>query len=102
MTSFPASFSPRTLTVPHSVDRSLAPTSLFAQVSSPSSATTPVLVFLHGYPQNHTLWAPMMRWFAERHSDVLDKYRVVVPDLPGCVVVLTSVQSRPLSRTQAC
>ncbi|BGP07415.1 Fluoroacetate dehalogenase [Rhodotorula toruloides] len=85
MTSFPPPFTPRTLSIPHSLSPSLTPTTLFAQVSSPPTAApdSPVLVFIHGYPQNHTLWAPLMRWYEEGGSEVLRKFRVVVPDLPG-------------------
>lgn len=90
MTSFPSTFTPRTLSIPHSLSPSLSPTTLFAQVSSTPTASrdSPVLVFIHGYPQNHTLWAPLMRWYEQEGSEVLRRFRVVVPDLPGCVTLL--------------
>ncbi|GAA5994567.1 alpha/beta fold hydrolase [Rhodotorula paludigena] len=89
MTSFPASFAPETFSLPHShAQDSLPASSLFALVSRPTSSpdaahsAAPVLVFLHGYPQNHTLWSPVLHWL-DQHTDVVQRFRIVVPDLPG-------------------
>ncbi|BGP39407.1 hypothetical protein JCM10450v2_003359 [Rhodotorula kratochvilovae] len=89
MAAFPPSFTAVEHTVPHSLHPdSLPPSSLHGLVSSPTSAagesgdSRPVLVFVHGYPQNHTLWQPVMQWLA-RESDLLQTFRIVVPDLPG-------------------
>ncbi|GAA5957752.1 hypothetical protein JCM21900_004960 [Sporobolomyces salmonicolor] len=78
MLSFPASF-----TSTRTALRSSSTTSLFALVHSPPTASNdcPILVFLHGYPQNHLLFAPLLTQLAQ--EGVLDKFRVIVPDLPG-------------------
>ncbi|GAA5914519.1 hypothetical protein JCM6882_000407 [Rhodosporidiobolus microsporus] len=91
MTTFPPSFHPHTLSIAHSTSPSLPPSSLFALVSSPhiassgpsSSSTKPVLVFLHGYPQDHLLWAPLLLYLYATQKELWEQFRVVVPDLPG-------------------
>ncbi|GAA6036064.1 hypothetical protein JCM8097_006595 [Rhodosporidiobolus ruineniae] len=86
MSTFPPSFRPHTVSLPHSTESSLPPTSLFGLVSDPpSSHDKPVLVLLHGYPQNHLLWAPLLQHWAGTDGGrrILERFRVVVPDLPG-------------------
>ncbi|GAA5841892.1 hypothetical protein JCM11251_005413 [Rhodosporidiobolus azoricus] len=93
MTSFPPFFTSKTLTIPHSTDPSLPPTTLFALVSDPHitpSSTSPsteqgkpVLIFLHGYPQDHLLWAPLLSHLHASRPELFEQFRVVVPDLPG-------------------
>ncbi|GAA6057841.1 hypothetical protein JCM3770_000608 [Rhodotorula araucariae] len=91
MAAFPPSFAAVEHTFPHSLDPRLAPSRLHALVSSPppgptsdsgDPASRPVLVFVHGYPQNHSLWQPVLGHL-DRTSDLLRRFRVVVPDLPG-------------------
>lgn len=45
------------------------------------TATPQVLLFLHGYPQNHTLWYEVVNKLLD--SGAADEYDIVVPDLPG-------------------
>lgn len=40
-----------------------------------------VLLLLHGYPQNHTLWSEVASLLQE--TDVYNDYTVIIPDLPG-------------------
>ena len=43
---------------------------------TPANAGKPVLVWLHAFPQDRTMWEPQRQHFAASH-------RVIVPDLPG-------------------
>ncbi|GAA5875818.1 hypothetical protein JCM1840_003524 [Sporobolomyces johnsonii] len=76
MLSFPSSFTPS-----HTTLSSSPTTSLFALVHAPPTASndSPILLFLHGYPQNHLLFAPLLTELAQEGV----QFRVVVPDLPG-------------------
>ncbi|KAK4705204.1 haloacetate dehalogenase, partial [Phenoliferia sp. Uapishka_3] len=79
---FPASFKPTTTVFPSPESGSLAsPTSIFALHHQPPAESQNVLVLLHGYPQNHTLWYEVVAELAK--VGILEAYHVVIPDLPG-------------------
>ncbi|KAL8292811.1 hypothetical protein RQP46_000505 [Phenoliferia psychrophenolica] len=79
---FPPSFAPTTTVFPSPEAGSLAsPTSVFALHHQPPKASKNVLVLLHGYPQNHTLWYEFVASLAP--TGVLDEWHIIVPDLPG-------------------
>ncbi|CAE6412189.1 unnamed protein product [Rhizoctonia solani] len=44
--------------------------------SNPDAARRPILLLLHGYPQNHLMWKEFIRGLP-------DDFHLVVPDLPG-------------------
>ncbi|KAM0746319.1 alpha/beta-hydrolase [Meredithblackwellia eburnea MCA 4105] len=84
---FPESFEPTTTTLKSPESGSLAPpTSVFAlhhkaKNGEAVSKTGNVLVLLHGYPQNHTLWRETV--VELQKAGVLDNWDVIIPDLPG-------------------
>lgn len=44
--------------------------------SNPEATRRPLLVLIHGYPQNHTMWKEFVKGLP-------DDFHLVVPDLPG-------------------
>lgn len=84
---FPESFRPVSLTV---ANQHNSPTSFFALHHSPSENGSQtqlnekkILLVLHGYPQNHTLYYALIEKLAKR--GVLEEWHIIIPDLPGCV-----------------
>jgi haloacetate dehalogenase len=77
---FPESFKSVSVTLPDDPD-----TTFFALRHSATSQVTPRKVFLllHGYPQNHTLFYAFIKCLG--NLGVLDKWDIVIPDLPGLV-----------------
>ncbi|KAJ7593847.1 putative epoxide hydrolase [Mycena floridula] len=71
---FPETFKPITVRLDNG-------TSFFALHSQTSSPTKKVLVLLHGYPQNHTLYHRFAHELLK--LGMLGSWDVVIPDLPG-------------------
>lgn len=52
---------------------------IFAQYrasSNPEAAGRPLLLLIHGYPQNHTMWNGFVKGLP-------DDFNIMIPDLPG-------------------
>lgn len=56
-------------------------TVVFALHHPPPQPSENVLLLLHGYPQNHTLWHEVVAEL-EKHG-VLSSWHILIPDLPG-------------------
>ncbi|KAJ4497137.1 Alpha/Beta hydrolase protein [Lentinula lateritia] len=52
-----------------------------SSIVAPSEASRKVLLLLHGYPQNHTLYYETVQELSK--AGMLESWDVVIPDLPG-------------------
>jgi haloacetate dehalogenase len=45
--------------------------------SNPEASARPLLLLIHGYPQNHKMWIDFV-------NGLPDDFSILIPDLPGC------------------
>lgn len=85
---FPASFKEGTALITSTgSDSTLPQTSIFYlchRATKPTS-TKQSVIYLHGYPQNHTLWHSTIDELVAKHPSILEEYDILIPDLPGLV-----------------
>lgn len=48
----------------------------YRQSANPEAARRPLLLLIHGYPQNHTMWTEFVKGLS-------DDFNIMIPDLPG-------------------
>ncbi|KAF5355552.1 hypothetical protein D9758_006302 [Tetrapyrgos nigripes] len=79
---FPESFKEKSVLLNLSQEGIRRPsTKIFSLHHSPTVSNKKVLVLLHGYPQNHTLYYDFVRELSV--LGILDEWDIVIPDLPG-------------------
>lgn len=82
MPLFPSSFKEVTVKLPNPAGAS--PTSICAlhhTPTTPPSHDRKLVILIHGYPQNHTLWYETVAEF--QSAGALLDFDVLLPDLPG-------------------